>query len=974
MLNADRRHAPATTIDLTLSDAEQPPSRAMEAATAAHRRVVEGSTAANAGQKPKRRAPRIADSSDEDDSSEPDGDDSIEIAEPVRRQAGQQQERRPPGQQPLPPFKPPRTEASTQHATFQSPHAGPAHADSMFRTGPAQRLADHNQRFVPAYRQPPPPPRPLSEFAPPPLTDNAKSTNGSSPRSHIRFPTEEPPPNAAPPRNIPDWLARKPEQTKPFAPNTTSASIRSMPSFHRPRSSAEQAPFATAGPQPFPLSVKQRALADLQAAQKRIGVPIAVPQTAPRSQMQRAPVQRPPSEVKRDDVEGLIDDDRALEEAMGGLSVRDDLRGDGQEAALKDLLSTVADLGEADTDEAPPPGLNCDLLPHQIVGLAWLKKRESCSPPEPEPKEDEGEELEAPSKIGKGPRKSKKKGGGEKFGGILADDMGLGKTIQMIALMLAHPSDRKACKSKTTLIVCPVSLMSQWKEEIEKKSDGRLRVLIYHAAERKKLSQIDAVAARKLHKYDVVVTSYPTCASDWPNPKKKGKGKASDDEADADELSNVAECGALFDPDYPFYRVILDEAHTIKNSSTQQHRACCALKTRYRWCLTGTPIQNSVMDMYSLFAFLGKTVVRPLHDIAEFKAKIEHPIKNKRAKIGLARLSIVLQAIMLRRVKTQLINGRPLLQLPKREVIESKGPFLDEAEAEFYRKIEEKTADALKQQLKEKTNNYVQILTKLLRMRQACNHPSLVTKESVIDVRDALEPKPTARKSSAKAADSAGGDELADLLGGMSLSSQICSLCSTPIRGGDSSVTLCPACTEEFKRYEHLKSSTKVKRTLKVLEDIKRESANAASGGQAGKKKTIIFSQANDGSMPPIARAEATRRIREDPDCTVILVSIKAGAVGLNLTCCSRVILLDLWWNPAIEEQAFDRAHRFGQKDDVKIYKLTIDNTVEDRILTLQADKAQLAKAALEGSGSLAKANKLSMKEILYLFKANGDA
>ncbi len=137
----------------------------------------------------------------------------------------------------------------------------------------------------------------------------------------------------------------------------------------------------------------------------------------------------------------------------GGLSVRDDLRGDGQEAALKDLLSTVADLGEADTDEVssldfctadeqvahrgmlllqpPPPGLNCDLLPHQIVGLAWLKKRESCSPPEPEPKEDEGDELEAPSKIGKGPRKPKKKGGGEKFGGILADDMGLGKTIQM---------------------------------------------------------------------------------------------------------------------------------------------------------------------------------------------------------------------------------------------------------------------------------------------------------------------------------------------------------------------------------------------------------------------------------------------------------------------------------------------------------------------------------------------------------------
>lgn len=89
-------------------------------------------------------------------------------------------------------------------------------------------------------------------------------------------------------------------------------------------------------------------------------------------------------------------------------------------------------------------------------------------------------------------------------------------------------------------------------------------------------------------------------------------------------------------------------------------------------------IQNSVMDIHSLFAFLGPTVVRPLHEISEFKAKIEQPIKNKRAKIGLARLSVVLQAIMLRRVKTQLINGRPLIDLPKREIIESKGPFLNE--------------------------------------------------------------------------------------------------------------------------------------------------------------------------------------------------------------------------------------------------------------------------------------------------------
>lgn len=145
-------------------------------------------------------------------------------------------------------------------------------------------------------------------------------------------------------------------------------------------------------------------------------------------------------------------------------------------------------------------------------------------------------------------------------------------------------------------------------------------------------------------------------------------------------------------------------------------------------------------------------------------------------------------------------------------------------------------------------------------------------------------------------------------------------------------------------------------------------------------------------------RAAALDKIRTDPSYTVILVSLKCGAVGLNLTVCSRVILLDLWWNPAIEQQcvssllvlfvhepppdpllpphlshrAFDRAHRYGQKDDVKIYKLVIDGTVEDRILTLQQQKAALAKAALDGVGEGGKAQKLGLDDILYLFRGDG--
>ncbi|GAA5881816.1 hypothetical protein JCM3774_001289 [Rhodotorula dairenensis] len=1023
----------ATAIDLTLSDSSASPDSDSDAAR--RPAVREPTAATRMPAHARRRAPRIADSSSSGDSSD-DADDSIEIASPARPTAA----RGLPVQSTSTLTLPARHGAGPPPSqTFQSLHAGPSNPASMFRTGPAH----HKDRFQPPLPPPenrrplpPPPPKPWlgsnAEKSALPLPPARPGPGGAFTSRNAAAPTVSTSfsgpafsaarPVAPPPRNYPAWLHTQ-QQRQPFASSAAPppAAIQSnLKSFFTPRDpSRPPPPVQPPLPPSRPLSVKERAMADLRAAQQRIGVPIAVPQNPPRSQTQRSTPKRKNNNhviADRDDLDGLIDDDRALEDAMGSLSVRDDLNGGDQEAALKDLLSSVADLGEVDTDEPPPLGLTCDLLPHQVVGLAWLKKRESVASAAQtdtaaggEEKNEEGvgkegeelTKLELPKRdpekeaaaaaATKKQKKAKAKAAqAEKFGGILADDMGLGKTVQMIALMLAHPSDRKACKSKTTLIICPVSLMTQWKDEIEKKADGRLRVLIHHGKTK--------ADSRKLQKYDVVITSYPTCAGEWPGQKPRaGKKSVADDNNDDDEDDtaggNAKLAGPLFDPDHMFYRVILDEAHTIKNHKTGTHRACRALRSRYRWCLTGTPIQNSVMDMHALFAFLGPTVVRPLHEMATFKAKIEQPIKDKRAKIGLARLSIVLQAVMLRRVKTQLINGRPLLQLPKREVIESKGPFLDATEAEFYAKIEQKTADAFKQQMKEDGGddklNYVKMLTKLLRMRQACSHPSLVTKESVEDAKDALEPQPT--KSSKASSDA---DDLADLLSGVSLQTRTCSLCSGPVPPSNDEQKprdLCSRCHDELKRYERLKSSTKVKRTLQLLENIRRESAAAVAAGKPP-KKTIIFSQFTamfdvlepflrqggfnfvryTGKMPPVARAEATRRIKQDPTCTVILVSIKAGAVGLNLTCCSRVILLDLWWNPAIEEQAFDRAHRLGQQDDVKIYKLTIDDTVEDRILTLQADKAQLAKAALDG-GNIGKLNKLSVKEVLYLFKANAN-
>ncbi|GAA6057214.1 hypothetical protein JCM3770_003264 [Rhodotorula araucariae] len=747
------------------------------------------------------------------------------------------------------------------------------------------------------------------------------------------------------------------------------------------------------------LSVKERLFIKMQEQQKRIGVPINVPREGS-------------SGSPSTDAAGFaIDDERALNKMMATLDIADDASPQDQETALKELVAGTSDMTGVVDFEAPD-GLACTLLPHQEIGVRWLTEREK----------------------------------GKKRGGILGDDMGLGKTIQLIALLLANPSDRIKTKAKTTLVVCPVALMEQWKSEIAKHTDGRLRVLIHHGASR-------TSEGRKLAKYDVVITSYPTLSSEWvdPNPKKAKKGKrgaAGSDDSDLDELGKLGkkghrvakeDYGALFDLEHGFYRVILDEAHQIKNRTTKMQKACVALDAYYRWCLTGTPIQNEVMDLFSLFEFLGRRVVNPLHEVSEFKAKIQKPMNGKRTKLALARLGVVLTAIMLRRRKTDLVDGKPLLNLPTREIIEVKGPFLDPKEAEFYEKIEEKMREAMEKfKTADIMRNYTQVLVKLLRMRQACNHPGLVLKNT--SDMEALDPTPATASSSSSSSPSISrshsGDEddLSSMLGSMSLAPAVeragpsCAMCSKPIEKARATAdeSVCAGCAGDVRRFAGLQYSTKIRRVLDILDGIRRESAEAIkqaaeeagdenvdsdddSAGEKhvskpkgkgkvrdaplGQKKTIIFSQFTsmfnilepfldkagyryvryDGGMNQRERADALQTIRTDPRCTIILVSIKCGAVGLNLTCCSRVVLLDLWWNPAIEQQAFDRAHRFGQKDDVKIYKLTIDNTVEDRILTLQQQKADLAKAALDGKGDFAKTQKLSVQDILYLFRGDGD-
>lgn len=637
-----------------------------------------------------------------------------------------------------------------------------------------------------------------------------------------------------------------------------------------------------------------------------------------------------------------------------------------REKQLRSMLSGVVTVTEkVDMSKARVPGMQCTLLPHQIQGIEWMRRREQ----------------------------------GKAKGGILADDMGLGKTIQMLALITQHNSlgalqgeepeednsdnlvgltDRNVFRSgtKTTLIIAPVAVMEQWQREANEKSGHKLSAYIHHGPRR-------AAHTKDLKAFDIVITSYATAANEYEQylkameskPKvpsmrnKTGKVSAQDlrdpDDDDWKMLNDSDDDAQAKGPSkYPLFemdwlRVVLDEAQNIKNYRAKCSLACYQLSSRAaaRWCISGTPVQNNALEIFSLIHFLR---ISPFNDLRHFEEQIHEPLKsNKQASVdlGLQRLGIVLKSIMLRRTKDAKYEGRRVLELPERTVKIVSRDFGSEHERDFYRELEERIQTHWNKAQKAPMN-YMGALVMLLRLRQACNHPALVTGRSLIP-NDVTEP---VAELDAQDED----EELAALLSGLSVKTHNCDRCQVPI--SKQHARLCAGCEAQKAREAEYgikwglpgTTSTKLNMIFELLDEFDRTSKN---------DKTIVFSQFTtfldlvqdalnargfnyvryDGSMRRNAREQALRRIRTDPGVRIILISFKAGSTGLNLTCCNRVILCDLWWNPQIEEQAFDRAHRLGQVKNVYIYKLSIDGTVEQRILALQDKKRQLARAALDG-------------------------
>ncbi|KAF9541344.1 hypothetical protein CPC08DRAFT_650606, partial [Agrocybe pediades] len=413
--------------------------------------------------------------------------------------------------------------------------------------------------------------------------------------------------------------------------------------------------------------------------------------------------------------------------------------------------------------------------------------------------------------------------------------------------------------------------------------------------------------------------------------------------------------------------------------------ACCELQSKFRWCLTGTPMQNNVTELYSLIKFLR---IKPLSNLEAFNEQIAKPVNSGRgASRAMKRLQVVLKQIMLRRTKDQTLNGEALIQLPKRTVKVLTCTF-DQTEREFYESLETKMEGVIEKLMASSKggSNYISVLLLLLRLRQACNHPILVSKDYKKDS-EALEPKSVEKGKDDNEADA--DDDLIAAFGQLGVTKK-CQMCTIELRPGNTGEgewsTHCSDCVPlaiEAKRLENERpSSAKIRMVLKLLQDIDERSDS--------QEKTIIFSQFTsmldliepflhekginyvryDGSMLPKDREASLDKIRHKKDVRVILISFKAGSTGLNLTACNNVILVDLWWNPALEDQAFDRAHRFGQERDVNIFKLKIDGTVEDRILLLQEKKRALAAAAL--SGDKIKNMRLGMDDLLALFRPGG--
>ncbi|KAJ5408818.1 DNA repair protein rad5 [Penicillium cosmopolitanum] len=664
------------------------------------------------------------------------------------------------------------------------------------------------------------------------------------------------------------------------------------------------------------------------------------------------------------------------------------------------------------------------------------------------------------------------------LGGVLADEMGLGKTIEMLSLVHTNKTEPRTETSNgitsvndlarvpnsstavvpapyTTLVVAPTSLLAQWESEALKASTpGSMRVLMYYGTEKAASLRDICCEAKHASAPHVIVTSYGVVLSEF---RQLG-------------LQSTMAAGAhngLFS--VTFFRVILDEAHLIKNRRSKSARACYELKSLHRWVLTGTPIVNRLEDLFSLVRFLK---VEPWSNFSFWKTFITVPFESKEYVRALNVVQSVLEPLVLRRTKTMKTpEGEPLVPLPRR-VINIEEVELSQQEREIYDCIYTRARRTYNENVAAGTlmSSYSTIFAQILRLRQTCCHPILTRKRDIVadeetlaaaldatselkddmDLQELINQFSTstenAETENAEAEDRSMKTFTAHALRQIQTdSSGECPICCED-EMIEPAVTACwhsacKKCLQDFIRHQMNKGeqarcfSCRVPIDAKdIFEVVKHPaipmekfpwdrdvpsitepaprislrrinplspSAHTSAkihalishlGRIPPNTKSIVVSQFTsfldligdqlsrvgvshlrlDGSMhqkaraavlaeftktdtyvdeiidteddtPTNKRASSSKMKPSSPPATVLLLSLKAGGVGLNLTVASNVFMMDPWWSFAIEAQAIDRVHRMGQTRDVAVTRFVVKDSIEGRILSVQERKMNIA-------------------------------
>jgi len=436
-------------------------------------------------------------------------------------------------------------------------------------------------------------------------------------------------------------------------------------------------------------------------------------------------------------------------------------------------------------------------------------------------------------------------------GACLADDMGLGKTVQALALILSQ------AEHGPTLVVAPTSVCMNWQDEVARFAPT---LRLHNFAEGGRQSMVADVGP-----FDLVVCSYALL-----------------------QRNEALLAGR------EWQTIVLDEAQAIKNATSKRAKAAVALNGKLRLITTGTPIENHLGELWSLFQFINPGL---LGSLEQFNHRFANPIQQQQNSAAAKQLKQLVRPFILRRLKSDVLTELPLRTEITLHV------ELSKEEIALYEAVRQKALERIQASAEEPSGQQqIKVLAEIMRLRRACCHPSLVMPDTTI-------------------------------------------------------------------------TGSKLEAFAQTIHELREGNHKALVFSQFVAHLTILRNyldkegipyQYLDGSTPAAQRKQRVDAFQAG-EGDVFLISLKAGGVGLNLTAADYVLHMDPWWNPAVEDQASDRAHRIGQKRPVTIYRFIAKHTIEDKIVQMHHQKRDLAETLLEGSDV---AGKLSLQQIVKLVEA----